>query len=104
MELSFSNYGQNREVNATDEELEMFNLICQCTEADDLELVCRSDNYVSASIGPTDVARFKFTKRAKWILLPYLTNTKIKITEPDDINELKDDLIKAVQVARNLNE
>lgn len=98
--FGFSNYGQERELNATAEEVRIQHIICQCTNAEDLEFVRRSDNYITAAIGPTDVARFKFTKRAKWIQLPYVLDDKVKLEKPDDVFYLKDDLSKAVSFAR----
>lgn len=103
MEFNVSHYGEEREIDSTDGEKEIFELIKELTEEPDLEFVRRSSNYVSAVIGPIDVARFKFTSRAKWIQLPYVLGDKVKITEPGDIRELKDDLIKAVETARNIN-
>lgn len=101
--FGFADYGSDRELNATAEEVKIHHIICQLTKAEDLDFVRRSNNYVSVAIGQTDVARFKFTERAKWIQLPYVLGDKVKITEPGDIRELKDDLIKAVETARNIN-
>ena len=100
MELSFQNHGQEREPNENYAETEIFDILKDATKADDLRLVRKSSNYVTAAIGPTDVARFKFTKRAKWIQLPYVLNEKVKLEKPDDVFYLKDDLIKAVNFAR----
>ena len=97
----FSDYGSKRELDATAEEVRIHHIIHQITKADDLNFIRRSNNYVSAAIGPTDVARFKFTKKAKWIQLPYVLDDKVKLEKPDDVFFLKDDLIKAVEFARN---
>lgn len=103
MEISFGNYGQLRDAEATDEEKRIFEIIYDCTAAEDLKFVRKSSNYVSAVIGPTDVARFKYTKRAKWVLLPYVLDAKVKIEDPEDVSQLKDDLIRSVEKAREIN-
>lgn len=72
MTIQFSNYGQERERIATESEIEIFDLIRSMTNRDDLELVRKSDNYVSAVLGDWDLARFKYTPRAKWIVFPVL--------------------------------
>lgn len=70
MKLIFQNYGQMKELNATDDETEIFKIICYCTKADDIEFVRKSDSYVSAAIGPTDVARFKSLKERSGSVSP----------------------------------
>lgn len=99
--LNFAHYGEEREIDATDEELQIFDIIKETTGCDELELVRKSNNYVSAVIGLTDVARFKFTKKAKWIQLPYLLKDKVKLLEPNDVYDLKEDLIRAVEFSKN---
>ena len=102
MEIKFSNYGQKRNINCTDGELKIFEQICTLSGADDIVLERKSDSYVTASIGPTDVARFKYTDRAKWILLPYVQNDKIRISTTD-ISPLSSQLKEAVEIARKIN-
>ena len=102
-ELRFADYGQLKELNCTDEEMIIYDILRSVTGADDLECVRRTDKYVSAAIGETDVARFKFTPRARWILFPYQSNSKIKLGAPGDIESLADEAIKAVQTARQIN-
>jgi hypothetical protein len=101
--FSFSNYGQERDTNETDPEAEIFDIIKKATKEEHLRFVRKSNNYVSAAIGPTDVARFKFTKRAKWILLPYLDNEKHPLQEPIDVYAMASDLVKAVDKAKEIN-
>lgn len=100
--FKMAHYGENREVNATEEELKMFQIICELLPDDKIFLVRRSDNYVTAAIGPNDIARFKFTPRAKWIQLPYVLKDKVKIACPDDIRELKEDLQKALDFVKSI--
>lgn len=100
--IKFSNYGNTRELNCTDAELDIFGQLCTLSGAEDLRLERKSDSYVTASIGPTDVARFKFTDRAKWISLPYVQSGKIKLGSAD-ISSLSDLIREAVETARKIN-
>ena len=75
MEIKFSNYGQERPVDCTDEEIRIFEALREYVhgvglDPDQIRLVRKSDNYVSAVIGDWDLARFKYTQRAKWIACP----------------------------------
>ena len=101
-ELRFADYGQLKELDCTDEEMIIYDILRSVTGADDLECVRRTDKYVSAAIGETDVARFKFTARAKWIRFPYVGD-KMKLASPADVESLADEAIKAVQTARQIN-
>lgn len=102
-ELRFADYGQLKELNCTDEEMIIYDILRSVTGADDLECVRRTDKYVSAAIGETDVARFKFTPRARWILFPYESNEKIKIATPEDVRGHSEEARKAVATARQIN-
>lgn len=86
MDVNFANYGQTRDVNATPEELQIYELIADSVDAE-VELVRRSDSYVTAAVGDWDLARFKFTNRAKWILFPIVESPKEKrkIESPEDV-------------------
>ena len=101
MGVSIAHYGEPRGFVPTDEEQRIYDIIGELTQAERMNFVKRSKNYVSAVIGPTDVARFKFTKKAKWILLPYIWEDKAYIEDPDDIRIFEDDLDKAVLFAKN---
>ena len=85
MDIKFANYGQEHEINATDEELKIFEALKEATGRD-LRLVRKSDSYVTAVLGEWDLARFKYTKRAKWISFPSaeVGPPKHKITHPED--------------------
>lgn len=87
MNINFADYGQERERIATETEIQMFDILKEMTGADDLELVRKSDNYVSAVIGDWDLARFKYTNRAKWISFPLTEHgtEKLRIDAPEDI-------------------
>ena len=86
MDVNFANYGQTRDVNVTPEELRIYELIADSVDAE-VELVRRSDSYVTAAVGDWDLARFKFTNRAKWILFPIVERPKEKhkIESPVDV-------------------
>ncbi|MEE1246098.1 MAG: hypothetical protein UHL70_02470 [Acutalibacteraceae bacterium] len=101
--VKIANYGQLRDINATDEESEIFDQLRTISGANDLKFVRRSDSYVTAAIGPTDVARFKYTARAKWIRFPYVSNDKIPLASVESVSDLHDEIIKSVETARRLN-
>lgn len=99
--FSFAHYGEERDVDATDEEVQMFSILCQMFEAcgydpSQLSLVRKSDSYVSACVGDWDLARMKYTNRAKWITFPYAEEKAVKhyIDAPDDIRQM-DSLLSA---------
>ena len=99
------NYGQERERNATENELAIFEILCSLTGADDLELVRKSDDYVTAVIGEWDFARFKYTNRAKWINFPCvdLGNVKRRIDSPEDVNTFAEEAKKSLAAIRSYN-
>ena len=98
MTIQFSNYGQERERIATESEIEIFDLIRSMTNRDDLELVRKSDNYVSAVLGDWDLARFKYTPHAKWIVFPVLEAgaQKHRIESPSDVSSFADLLADSI--------
>ena len=94
MEIKISDFGQERERIATESELEIFEIIKEITGRDDLRLVRKSNDYVSALLGEWDLARFKYTPRAKWIMFPVidLGSSKRRINAPEDVREFEEDL------------
>lgn len=88
MEINFANYGQDRELNATTQELELFEYLKAICS--DLELCRKSDSYLTATIHDQDVARFKFTPRAMWIKFPNVTDEKFTLSSPKDVEKLAD--------------
>lgn len=86
MSIKIANYGQDRDVNATDEEIKIFEALQAATGRPDLRLVRRSDSYVTAALGDWDLARFKYTPRAKWIAFPTVEvgPPKHRITHPGE--------------------
>ena len=68
--LKFSHYGEERDLVCTEEEREIFDRIVSEFPDEDLKLVRVSDNYVTVKRGDWDIARIKFTNRAKWLTFP----------------------------------
>lgn len=99
MNINFANYGQERERIATESEIEIYDILCTLTGADDLQLVRKSDNYVSAVIGDWDLARFKYTPRAKWISFPLVPpgSEKHRFEQVDDIRNMAELVAQAFE-------
>ena len=93
-----SNYGQERERIATETEIEMFEILKDLSHSEELRLVRKSDNYVSAVLGDWDLARFKYTPRAKWIMFPVVEagSKKHKIEQPGDVRSFADILAESL--------
>lgn len=91
MDIKFQNYGQERDRIATESEIEIFTLLSELSGRDDLQLVRKSDQYVSAVLGDWDVARIKYTPRAKWVVFPVAEPKAVKhrIEDPEDVAEFR---------------
>lgn len=89
MERIISDYGQERDLICTEQEREIFEILCSMTDAG-MELVRRSDNYVTACLGEWDFARIKYTNRAKWIQFPVIDrgSAKHRIESVDDVRSM----------------
>ena len=87
-EIKFAHYGERREVNATDEEKTIFSVL-QEMSPNELEFCRVSESYVTAKLGDWDVARFKYTDRARWIKFPTVESSKEKhiLDSPEDVRE-----------------
>lgn len=98
MTTEFQNYGQERERIATESELEIFEIIKALSGCEDLRLVRKSDNYVSVVLGDWDLARFKYTPRAKWIMFPVVESgsAKNRISTPEDVRTFADLLADSI--------
>ena len=99
-EVQFANYGRFRDVDATPEEMEMFEILSSVCP--DLVLCRKSDSYVTAMLGETDVARFKFTQRAKWIQFPY-TAGKLKVSKANDLRNMTKVIKESIEQAEHIN-
>lgn len=106
MNIKFNNYGQERERIATEAEIEIFEILKALTLADDLELVRKSNDYVSAVVGDWDLARIKFTPRAKWITFPLTEHRteKLRINEPEDVKEFAELAAYSLSVIRKYSD
>lgn len=99
--MIIQNYGQQRDLICTEEEREIFEKIKEMSGAD-LDLVRRSDNYVTASLGEWDLARIKYTNRAKWIQFPIFDrgSVKHKIESVNDVSSFTDLITQSVEHIR----
>lgn len=103
--VSLGNYGQERDLVCTEEERIIFRIISRICEENKLDvtplrLTRTSDNYVSAVMdsgsdyGAMDMARIKYTNRAKWIMLgPDFKKTQI--SRPEDVLKMAEDVVNA---------
>lgn len=101
--IQFAHYGEERDLICTEQEREMFNVLKTMFKDlgyDDspLQLVRVSDSYVTAKIEPWDVARIKFTPRAKWILFPTAENDKRTVGSPEDVRAFIEPLQKTIDI------
>lgn len=103
--VSFGNYGNERDLVCTEEERIIFRIITYICEENNLDisplrLTRTSDNYVSAVMdsgsdyGAMDLARIKYTNRAKWIMFgPDFKKTQI--SRPEDVLKMAEDVVNA---------
>lgn len=96
--------GKERDLNCEPEENEIFNILCSMFEEigrnpEQLDFVRLSDNYVSAKYGESDIARFHWGPRSKWIKFPIYDRPKDrrKITSPEDVRQYSDVFKDAVE-------
>jgi len=63
-----------------------------------LQLVRVSDDYVTAKYGEWDLARIKYTNRAKWVKFPTVEAAKEKhgIEKPDDVLRFHQLIIESI--------
>ena len=100
--LKVANYGQERELVCTEEEREIFDLISDHFPTDELRLVRVSDDYVTIKRNEWDIARIKYTNRAKWIILPCIEvgSVRHKIQSVDDCAAYFDQIRESIEIAR----
>lgn len=104
--VSLGNYGQERDLVCTEEERIIFRIISRICEENNLDLTPLrltrvSDNYVSAVMdsgssdyGAMDLARIKYTNRAKWIMIgPEFKKTQL--SRPEDVLNMSQDVVNA---------
>lgn len=95
--VKISHYGEERDLDCTDEEAQIFEELRDYIadaglDPDELSLVRKSDNYVSAVYKDWDLARFKYTQRAKWISFPSVEvgSPKHRIEDPSEAVSFED--------------
>lgn len=106
--FKFAHYGELRDLNATDGELELYETICEILDDEgidpsQLELVRKSDNYVTVVLGETDVVRLKWTDRVKWFLLPYVQDEKTRISNIGSVNSYASKIVESYRIAERIN-
>lgn len=91
--FKMAHYGERRGLDCTDEEQEIFDIISENIDRD-LQLVRKSQNYVTVLCGEWDLARVKFSDSAKWILFPIVdrSDARIYIESPEDVLKYMDKL------------
>lgn len=100
-ELIFQHHGEIRERNATEGELQIFDIIKEMTGLD-LSMVNKSDQYQTILFGESDLVRVKYTPRAKWIMFPAVERggTKNRINTAEDVRNYQEALEKSLEVIR----
>ena len=100
-EIIFQHYGEIRERNATEGELQIFEIFKDMTGLD-LTMVNKSDQYQTILFGESDLARIKYTPRAKWIMFPAVERggTKNRINTAEDVRIYQEALEKSLEVIR----
>lgn len=78
-EFGFAHYGEEREIDATDEEKAIADYIMSLCPIS--RFVRVSSSYVTVKCKDTDICRFKYTERAKWLHFPYYEDGKKKYIE-----------------------
>ena len=103
--MEFTHYGEERDLICTEQEREIFEIIKDMFRGlgfDDslLRLVRVSDGYVTAKIEPWDVARIKYTPRAKWVLFPTAerADQKNRILSPEDVRSFPEQIQKTIDI------
>lgn len=92
MEFDFAHYGEERERIATEGELAIYNKLIEMSGRD-LKLIRRSDDYVTAVLGEWDIARFKYSPRAKWVMFPCVPKApKNYISSPEEVENYADEM------------
>jgi len=100
--VKVANYGQARDLDCTEKEREVYDIIRSVCDDDNLDsknikLMRKSDSYVSAVMpssqgyGDMDLARIKYTDRAKWIKLAPNFD-KITLSSPEDVAKMAEDV------------
>ena len=101
-EIKFANYGQERTINATPEELQIAEWIINEFPDERLRLLRVSDAYVTIKRGSWDIVRLKYTKRAKWLMFPTLEAKQVKhyIDNPEEVEDYEAAIKDSIEIAK----
>lgn len=109
--VKMAHYGEERDLICTEQEREIFDIIKDMLRGlgyDDslLRLVRVSDSYVTAKIEPWDVARIKYTPRAKWVLFPSVdcADQKNRISSPEEVRAFSEQVQKTIDIINKYND
>lgn len=87
--VKISSGSERPDVDATEQEFEIFEILQEMVAPVELELKRTADDYVVAKIGTWYFARFKFTDRTAWISFPPLNpKNKNELDDPEDVRDL----------------
>lgn len=98
--FDFAHYGEERALNMTDGEKQVAEYLQKLCP---LEIVRKSDDYLTAVYKEYDVVRFKCTERAKWLNICFLDLGKVKrrFENLEDLAQFDEDIIKSYKIALN---
>ena len=87
MKIEFAHYGEKRDVNASDGELAIFNIVKSFlieagAASNSVVLFRRSDSYVTIKCR-VEIARVKYTERARWVSFQIADSLRDKYVESD---------------------
>ena len=101
-EIKFANYGEEREINATPEELQIAEWIINECPDESMRLARVCDDYVTVKRGEWDIVRLKYTKRAKWLMFPTLEAKQVKhyIDDPDEVEDFEAAIKDSIEIAK----
>lgn len=109
--VKMAHYGEERDLICTEQEREIFDIIKDMLRGlgyDDslLRLVRVSDSYVTVKIEPWDVARIKYTPRAKWVLFPSVdcADQKNRISSPEEVRAFSEQVQKTIDIINKYND
>ena len=96
--LKIAHYGEERDLDCSDGEIQIANLIVEAFPNENLRLVRVSDEYVTIRREEWDIARFKYRPRAKWIFFPIREMKKDRhvINTPEDVTEFVDLIAESI--------
>lgn len=96
--LNFAHYGESREINATEGEQAIADHILSLCPTS--KVVRLSNDYITIKCIDTDICRFKFTDKARWLVFPYLKDKgKRRFDDLDELTSFDDAIIESYKFA-----